>query len=159
MTSPAFRRHVLAHWFGCGLFPKAPGTVGSLGAIPLHMACLLLPGWLHAVVVVLVTLAGLPIAGAAARAAGEDDPAAVVIDEVAGTLIALGIVRGLGAGPALVAFVGFRFFDIVKPGVIDRSQRLGKRSLGLGIMADDVLAGLAAGSLTLALTLARRLWH
>ena len=134
----------LATWFGCGLSPLAPGTVGSLGTLPLF--------WLlsHASAPVywLVTLAligvGVWASEQTARALGDDDPGAVVIDEVVGTLLALGI-----AGPGLVAhiaaFVAFRFFDIKKPGPIDRVQYL--RPAGVGIMADDVLAGVAAGVL------------
>jgi phosphatidylglycerophosphatase A len=76
-------------------------------------------------------------------ALGEEDPQAVVIDEVAGTLLAMGIARPAGIIGELAAFALFRVLDITKPGVIDRAQRL--RPEGLGIMADDVLAGLGAG--------------
>jgi phosphatidylglycerophosphatase A len=71
---------------------------------------------------------------------GEKDPSCVVIDEVAGALIALGL-----AGPnrRLLSLILFRAFDIVKPGPINRVQRA--EPAGWGIMADDLLAGAAAG--------------
>lgn len=79
-----------------------------------------------------------------ALALGDEDPSSVVIDEVVGTLLALGI-AGPGLAAHIAAFVAFRFFDIKKPGPIYRVQYL--RPAGLGIMADDVLAGIAAGVL------------
>jgi phosphatidylglycerophosphatase A len=80
-----------------------------------------------------------------AEANQDDDPSSVVIDEVAGVLIALGIAAPAGLTAQLAAFVAFRAFDIVKPGVIDDVQSW--KPAGLGIMADDVLAGLSAGAL------------
>jgi phosphatidylglycerophosphatase A len=80
----------------------------------------------------------------------EEDPSSVVIDEVAGTLLAMGIARPTGIAGELVALALFRVLDITKPGIIDRVQRL--RPPGLGIMADDILAGVAAGVAVRALT-------
>jgi len=94
-----------------------------------------------------MVLVGLVTSQRASVALGEEDPSEVVVDEVAGTLIALGMVRDLGLVAAALALVLFRVFDITKPGLIDRVQRL--RPPGLGIMADDVLAGLLAGALVL----------
>ena len=136
----------LATWFGCGFAPKAPGTVGALGAIPLHAAlCLVHPG-LHAALVVLVCGVGTWASHRASIVWNEKDPQRVVIDEVAGVLIAMGMVRGAGLWPAALGFALFRLFDITKPGPIRRAERL--PPVGFGIMADDLLAGLVAGVLT-----------
>lgn len=139
----------LATWFGCGQSPVAPGTVGALGALPLHFALRALGPVPHALVTIAITGAGIWAAQRVAEANEDDDPSSVVIDEVAGTLIALGIAAPAGLTAQLVAFAAFRAFDIVKPGVIDDVQRL--KPAGLGIMADDVLAGLGAGAVARAL--------
>ena len=142
--APALARW-LATWFGCGRSPVAPGTVGSLATLPVHYGLKALGAGPHAALTVGLTLAGTWAAHVVARSTGDDDPSSVVIDEVSGTLIALGIAASSGPLGEFVALVLFRLLDIFKPGVIDAAQRL--RPAGLGIMADDVLAGLAAGAL------------
>lgn len=141
----------LATWFGCGRFPVAPGTVGSLGALPLHFGLRALGPVPHALATVAITIAGVWAAQRVAEASGDEDPSSVVIDEVAGTLIALGLAAPGGLLAQGVAFVAFRAFDIAKPGIIDDVQRL--KPWGLGIMADDVLAGVAAGVVARGLSL------
>jgi phosphatidylglycerophosphatase A len=143
----------IATWFGSGRSPVAPGTAGSLAALPLHFALRSLSPGLHLGAVAAMVLLGIWASDRVAQELGEDDPDSVVIDEVAGTLIALGIVRARGSSAAVLAFLLFRALDIAKPGVIDRVQRA--RPKGVGIMADDVLAGLCAG-LTAYLVSARR---
>lgn len=143
MVSTKLRNHWLAHWFGCGLLPKAPGTFGTLGAIPLHLLLVRLNPIVHAGLVVALTLVGIGAAQAASRAAEDEDPSAVVIDEVAGMLIAGWFVRNEGFIPLIAAFALFRLLDIAKPGVIDKAQHLGPP--GVSIMLDDVLAGFGAG--------------
>ena len=120
----------VATWFGCGSAPVAPGTVGSLGAIPLHLALSALGTW---------------SANRLAHELGEEDPQSIVIDEVVGTLIALNLARHGGLSGQVIAFAAFRVLDVVKPGFIEDAQRL--KPPGVGIMADDVLAGFAAGLL------------
>src|SRR3954469_25167441 len=90
MAQAALPARLLATWFGCGLSPKAPGTVGSIGAVPLHiwLATQSLP--LHIGVVVGLTLVGTWASNEVAKAEGLEDPQKVVVDEVAGTLIAMG---------------------------------------------------------------------
>jgi phosphatidylglycerophosphatase A len=135
----------VATWFGCGSAPVAPGTVGSLGAIPVHLALSALgPGTRLAVIAGLTAL-GAWSADRLAKELGEEDPQSIVIDEVVGTLIALNLVRHGGLAGHVIAFAAFRVLDVVKPGFIDDAQRL--KPTGVGIMADDVLAGVAAGLL------------
>lgn len=143
MPLSSIRNHWLAHWFGCGLSPKAPGTVGSLGALPVHWLLLHVGAIPHAVAVLAITLLGFVASQAASRAVGDEDPSAVVIDEVAGMLIAGWFVRSDGVLALGVAFGLFRLLDILKPGIIDRAQHIGPP--GVSIMLDDILAGLGAG--------------
>jgi phosphatidylglycerophosphatase A len=137
-------------WFGCGKAKIAPGTVGSLGAVPLHLLLRRVSPLGHAAAVVAVSALGIISSGRYAEALGEDDPPSAVIDEVAGTLIALGLVRGRGLGAGVLALVLFRALDIIKPGIIDDAQRVEPK--GLGIMLDDLIAGLLAGLSVRALT-------
>lgn len=135
---------VLSTWFGSGYSKIAPGTVGSVCTLPLYALLARLPALAYWAVAVAVTLLGVWSANETARELDDEDPGVVVIDEVAGILLAFGFARDLGWPALAAAFVLFRLFDIVKPGPIDWVQRL--RPPGLGIMADDVLAGLAAGA-------------
>src|SRR5688572_31579323 len=76
----------LATWFGCGLAPREPGTVGSLGALPLHVLFCRTTSVVHVALVLIITAAGVWAAQRYATERGELDPQRVVIDEVAGTL-------------------------------------------------------------------------
>ncbi|MBX3184347.1 MAG: phosphatidylglycerophosphatase A [Polyangiaceae bacterium] len=134
---------LIATWFGCGLSPKAPGTVGSLGAVPLHLLLRRLPLPLHVAATVGVTGLGVWAAQRVATRRGETDPQRVVIDEVAGVLIALGLVRRSSLKTQAMAWVLFRAFDILKPGPVHAAEDLSPE--GVGIMADDVVAGVLAG--------------
>jgi phosphatidylglycerophosphatase A len=133
----------IARWFGCGLFPWGPGTMGAIGAIPLQILCMRMPFTAHLAVVIAVCGLGIWASECAVKVLGTDDPQQVVIDEVAGTLIAMAFVRGHSVWALVAAFVAFRVLDIWKPGPIDSVQRV--RPEGLAIMADDILAGLGAG--------------
>ena len=130
---------VLATWFGAGLLPKAPGTWGSLAAIPFALALTWVGGpWLLLAAASAVFFAGVWAGGRYAKERGLEDPGAVVIDEVAGQWIAL-IPALLDPVLVVLAFLAFRLFDILKPwpvGWLDRELKG-----GLGIMSDDVLAG------------------
>ncbi len=128
---------VFALWFGAGLVPRAPGTAGSLAAIPLYLA--LRPHGIVAVAVaaLAVTTVGVWAAGVVERERAEKDPQVVVIDEVAGMLTTL-----LAAPPGLMwtllAFVLFRICDQFKPWPARAAERLPG---GWGIVADDLVAG------------------
>ena len=165
----------LATGFGAGLSPFAPGTAGSIVGLLLAagVAALLAPahGTSFAPAVGLLTsglivaAAGVPIATRACRAVNAKDPGCVVVDEVAGQFLALSPAplfvyptRNAAAAVWVVAFVGFRFFDVVKPGPIRRLQELPE---GWGVVVDDVLAGLLAAGVTAAagwLLTGERLW-
>jgi phosphatidylglycerophosphatase A len=136
----------LATWFGCGASKLAPGTMGSFGAIPVHLGLRLLPLPVHLAAVVGITAVGVWSSNEMAKAMGVEDPQCVVIDEVAGTLLAMGMVRNSSIGVQILALGLFRLFDIWKPGVIDTVQNA--KPEGVGIMADDVLAGLLAGAIS-----------
>lgn len=134
---------LLATWFGCGKSPLAPGTVGSLGTLPLHLLLRSLGPGPYAVTTLATIVLGVWASERAAQALGQKDPQQVVIDEVAGTLISMGLCRGRGLRGELLALLLFRVLDVLKPGLIDKVQHL--KPPGVGIMADDVLAGLAGG--------------
>lgn len=140
---------IVAEWFGCGRSPKAPGTVGSAGAIPLAYALCQAPLWLGVLGALVVSGLGIVASEQASRILGDKDPQSVVIDEVAGVVIAFLFVREAPALFLIVPWLLFRLFDIWKPGPIYRVQFL--KPAGLGIMADDLLAGLVAGALSLGL--------
>jgi len=143
---------VLATWFGCGLSRVAPGTVGSLGALPLHFLLLRAAPGAHGLALLAITAVGVWAAHRVSVVLSEEDPQRVVIDEVAGVLIALAFVRGSGLPAEVAAFALFRLLDITKPGVIHRVEHA--KPAGLGIMADDLVAGLAAGVLARAAVMA-----
>ena len=149
MSAPAALASLIATWFGCGLSRRAPGTVGSLGAVPLHLLLRRLSPLGHLLAVLAATGAGIWSAQREAEESGQSDPQRVVIDEVAGTLIAMGLVRDRGLGRQLAALLLFRLLDIWKPGPIRRAEHA--QPAGLGIMLDDLLAGAGAGLLA-------RLW-
>jgi phosphatidylglycerophosphatase A len=135
----------LAVWFGCGLLP-APGTMGTLGTLPLYWL-LVRGGWMGvAVGAVVATFVGVWAAGRVARQTGTHDPQIVCIDEVAGVLIALAVAPKTWAGVA-TAVVLFRITDQVKPWP---ARRLEHAPGGWGIVLDDVAAGVwAAGGVGL----------
>ncbi|MCP4681956.1 MAG: phosphatidylglycerophosphatase A [Desulfobacterales bacterium] len=131
---------IISTWFGTGLLPGPTGTYGTIAAVPLVL-CLNGLGmvWRISSLMLLIMLA-VWAAGLAEDILEQDDPSEVVIDEVAGFLFAMFL---LGPGwPALcLGFIFFRFFDVVKPYPI---KKLEKIKGGLGIVMDDILAGLYA---------------
>ncbi|MCS7314091.1 MAG: phosphatidylglycerophosphatase A [Bryobacterales bacterium] len=134
----------LASWFGCGYAPKAPGTAGSAVAILLAWLLVRYAGWQPWHFAVLAAVGLAPAAWAASRvaeAARERDPHRVVADEVLGQWVALAGAVRLEGGVWPAAFLLFRIFDIVKPVPIKKVESLPQ---GLGIVADDIVAGLYA---------------
>jgi phosphatidylglycerophosphatase A len=134
---------VIATWFGVGFSPVAPGTMGAIATVPLHLIARRLSPVGHCAVVLFVVGAGIWASDRVARRRGVHDPSFIVIDEVAGTLIAMGLLGKRSLSARLLALALFRVFDIAKPGPINGAQKLEPQ--GLGIMADDLLAGTIAG--------------
>lgn len=134
----------LAFGFGSGLARKAPGTFGTAAAIPLYCLFALAPLPVYGLLTVLVTVIGIWICGVAAEKLAEHDFGGIVWDEIAGYLITMWLVPF--SWPAVFwGFVLFRIFDIAKPWPIRWIDR--KVQGGLGIMLDDVLAGVFAAVL------------
>ncbi|WKE64912.1 phosphatidylglycerophosphatase A [Gallaecimonas kandeliae] len=133
--------HFLALGFGSGLAPKAPGTFGSLAAIPLFYLLALLPWPAYLALTLAAVLGGIAICARASHDMGVHDHGAIVWDEVAGMLITLFLAPTQWYW-VLAGFALFRFFDILKPWPIGWADR--KLHGGFGIMMDDVLAGLLA---------------
>jgi phosphatidylglycerophosphatase A len=152
---------------GVGLIPVAPGTWGSAVGVVLYVALgrgaervfdyavargvdlspQTFPLFLNTVLlaaILVVALVGIWAATRAEKLLGKKDPGAVVVDEVAGQLIAFLFVPWLsGRWTVVAAFLAFRLFDIWKPFPVRRLEGLGG---GLGIMADDMLAGFYAAA-------------
>ena len=157
MKAP-FARFIATGFFS-GLSPRAPGTVGSLvflllwlGVLSLFQSVALLIGL---GLVLVTTVVGLMASSRYLLSLEHSiaDPQEIVIDEWAGLAIALLPAIG-GSAPIwspIAAFVLFRFFDILKPGPIRRAEALPR---AWGIMADDILAGIASAVLLFFLLLA-----
>ncbi|MCG5529514.1 phosphatidylglycerophosphatase A [Halorhodospira halochloris] len=148
--------HFLALGFGSGLAPIAPGTFGTLAALPLVAVLLWLPVTVYVVGTALALITGVWICAKAAEDIGVHDHSAIVWDEIAGFLVAaLPLALGLEFVNLLVdvaiLFALFRIFDALKPWPISwLDNNLGG---GLGIMVDDVAAGGAAAAVFLMLLL------
>jgi phosphatidylglycerophosphatase A len=147
MTKPqpreVFRDPVLflAFGFGAGLAPKAPGTAGTLVAIPLYLWLSQFSQPVYLGAVVSVVLAGIWICGRAAAKLDSHDHPGIVWDEVAGYLVTM--IPASGGWISLFAgFMLFRLFDIWKPWPISVADK--NISGGAGIMLDDLLAGIPA---------------
>ena len=137
----------LATFFGAGLLKPGPGTYGSIAALCLWYAAahIFHPASITlitatTIATIIVTAIGIPASTIVARESGREDPGHVVIDEVAGQLIAL-IAIAPDPKHAAIALLLFRLFDIWKPWPIRRLEALPE---GTGIMLDDVAAGILA---------------
>ena len=147
MYFPNFLNRILITWFGCGLMPMAPGTTGSLGALPL---CWILSANTSLLFRFFFAVGFTAIAtlGSAQdqKNSSTKDPQYIVVDEVAGMLWST-LAIPVAWLPMLVAFVLFRVFDIAKPfpaNLFDRKSKTSPTALGRGayIVLDDVVAGL-----------------
>lgn len=158
LTTPV---HLVAFGFGAGLAPRAPGTFGTLVGIPFWFALEGLTPWAYGGAVLLLFVLGCWVCGRSAERLGVHDYGGIVFDEVVGYLVttipmlpALGLPHWQGWGGLVLAFVLFRFFDILKPWpirVLDR--RVGG---GTGIMIDDIVAGLFAAATMVVMSAAWR---
>jgi phosphatidylglycerophosphatase A len=152
----------IAEGFGSGRMPVGPGTWGSLLGVGWLVLLLRIPDPIWATLAALLAVGiAIPICSRAERILGREDPGSVVLDEIVavpltflGPLIVLGT-WPLSSGVAdlahrfwpewVVGFLAFRLFDIAKPGLIRRVQNLHS---GWGVVADDILAALAAALVT-----------
>lgn len=139
---------LVATFFGSGLSPIAPGTVGSLAALPLAYVLLSVPLGQAMLVIVALFLMGVWASNTVEVALEQHDASLIVIDEVVGQCLVVTLLDVFLRGAVdttlllLLSFIGFRLFDIVKPwpvGWVDR-----KVGDGLGVMLDDVVAALLA---------------
>jgi phosphatidylglycerophosphatase A len=149
-ATPALLRdpvHLLAFGFGAGLMPRAPGTFGTLVAVPIVAFVMHFGLAVHLGFAVAASLAGIYVCGESARRLGVHDHPGIVWDEICGYTVTMLAAPSdwywLAAG-----FVLFRFFDIVKPWPIREADH--RLRGGAGIMLDDILAGIFAGAILLA---------
>ena len=133
--------HFLAFGFGSGLSPKAPGTMGTLVALPFVFLLLHMSLWAYLCSVLMLSALGIYICGESAQRLNSHDHPGIVWDEFAGMAITM-----IAVTPSwlnlLMGFVLFRCFDIFKPWPIREVDH--RLSGGLGIMLDDMLAGMAS---------------
>jgi len=133
---------LISTWFYIGKSRYAPGTVGSIAALPLvYLLHSYLGTWSVVLFAILVSLIGVVAAEKFSKAIGIHDPGMIVVDEVVGQTITL-IFAGINLYLYLVGFVLFRILDITKPWPVGWADK--KISGGLGIMLDDILAGVIA---------------
>ncbi|DAB30037.1 MAG TPA: phosphatidylglycerophosphatase A [Sulfurimonas sp. UBA12504] len=143
-----------------GLSPKAPGTVGTLVALPFGMLILIYFGaYTLFLATSLISIIAIREINKYEVQTGIHDHQSIVIDELAGMWFALSVAPAIGVGlsevtafengfliQSLLSFVLFRYFDITKPSIIGRIDREAKG--GVGVMGDDIIAGFTAGILS-----------
>jgi len=135
--------------FFSGLLPKAPGTWGSLvGVIIAYLIILFFPNPNETILLLalLFSLMGIKLVNEYEENGGIHDDKRIVIDEIAGVLITIGVLGNLKEDTLIklfLAFISFRMFDITKPSIIGKVDE--KAPGGLGVMGDDILAGIFGG--------------
>ncbi len=143
-------------FFGAGLSPKAPGTIGTLAALPVGLVILYYLGMQTLFLVTLViSIVGIFEINKYERTTGIHDHQQIVIDEAAGMWLSLMIALSTASqmhypyaevSAVILSFLAFRLFDIWKPSTIGKIDR--DVNGGLGVMGDDILAGIAGGLLS-----------
>ncbi|MFA7611497.1 MAG: phosphatidylglycerophosphatase A [Sulfurimonas sp.] len=143
-----------------GLSPKAPGTVGTLLSLPLGMLILIyFDAQTLFLATILISVIAIKEINKYEKKSGIHDDKRIVIDELAGMWFALSVAPAISVNlsevtdlqngflvQSLLSFLLFRYFDIVKPSIIGRLDREAKG--GVGVMADDIVAGFVAGILS-----------
>ncbi len=143
MTDPVL---FLAFGFGSGLVKKAPGTMGTVAAIPVYWLFAQFNFWIFSLLTIVATIIGIWICDIAAKKLDEHDFGGIVWDEIAGYLITMWFVMAtipFSWAAIITGFILFRIFDILKPQPIKWVDA--RVTGGFGIMLDDVIAGLFAG--------------
>lgn len=154
---------IIATWFGSGLLPKVPGTWGSLAAVPFAYLISVYTGpYAFIFATVALFLIGIGVSNSVEKSARKKDPGFIVVDEVVGQWITLFPLPFLHKGIndesffyflisiIATAFLAFRIFDIWKPWPIRHLEK--SIPGGLGIMLDDVIAGIYALIITSTVT-------
>src|SRR5262245_6709068 len=139
---------IVATSFGAGFVPKAPGHSGTLTAVPMAWALARGGGWVFAAGLVVITAVGTWAAELFGRASGKSDDQRIVVDEVAGYLVTVACVPKSWVN-LLCGFLLFRLFDVTKPPPIRQLDRYVHG--GVGVMVDDLVAGVFAGAILFAL--------
>ena len=134
-------RLLLAFGFGTGLAPKAPGTAGTVVGLMLYLVLPEMPVWQYVVLCLVMSVVGVWLCEYAANWSGVKDHPGIVFDEIVGYLVTMTFAPA-GLGWALLGFLLFRVFDILKPFPIDVLDKNCRG--GFGIMIDDIVAGLAS---------------
>lgn len=143
-----------------GLFPKAPGTIGTLVSLPLGMLILIyFDAYTLFLATLLISIIAIREINKYEEKTGSHDDKSIVIDELAGMWFALSVAPAISIGindvttlengfliQSILSFALFRYFDIAKPSIIGRIDREVKG--GLGVMGDDIIAGFTAGILS-----------
>ena len=132
--------NVIATFFFTGHSPVAPGTAGTLAAIPLYYALSFTPVYIYLLLTVVFTLVSVWASGVAEGIYGKTDPGQVVADEVCGFLVTMILVPATLSN-VLMGFLLFRLFDIAKPYPVRKLEKLPR---GWGIVIDDLAAGVYA---------------
>ena len=150
--------HIIATYFGLGLSKYAPGTMGSLGTLPLAFALIYFGGfWALLIAAIIIFPLGVKATEVVIKETGIKDPSKVVIDETVGQLLSFSLVALVASdyligfksfGFYLFGFMFFRFFDIVKMGPVKYFDT--KVLNAYGVMLDDVCAGIFAAIALLA---------
>ena len=151
VRDPAMRRVALGTWegflafgFGSGLVSRAPGTAGTLAAIPFGLLLKSLPEAVFWPLLAVFFLLGIHVSDVSGKRLGQHDPGGIVWDEMVAFWLTVAFVP-LSWPWWLAAFLLFRLFDIAKPWPIRKvEQRFGG---GLGVMLDDIVAALYAAAL------------
>ena len=133
--------HWLAFGFGSGCSPWAPGTFGTLAAIPIYLLLQATSLWMYLLITTLMFLIGIWLCGETTKKLGVHDHSGIVWDEIVGYLVTM-IAAPQGWLWIVTGFVLFRIFDILKPWPISIADK--KISGGFGIMIDDIIAGIFA---------------
>lgn len=144
--------NIFATYFGLGLSPKAPGTMGSLGTLPLAYALIYYGGFRALIIAaVIIFILGVMATDVVIKETKITDPSKVVIDETVGQLLSFAVVAYIDVEALigwqsmffyLIGFVLFRFFDILKMGPVKYFDS--KVLNAYGVMLDDVCAGIFA---------------
>lgn len=149
--------NIIATYFGLGLSKYAPGTMGSLGTLPLAYLLIYFGGFYTLIIsAFIIFVIGVIATAIVIKESGDDDPSKVVIDETVGQLLSFSIVAYLAPEYLLgyssllyyiAGFAFFRFFDILKMGPVKYADTKIKNAYG--VMLDDVFAGIFAAILLL----------